>query len=137
MREGRLKYVNQDGYEYLYDIVSDPGENNHIWDWATIKRLRDKTYNWWQTIVADGGSFSPPAFYIGYPYGGTGLILGNGVAQASDQWQIRTHDISGTVWGGQYLQYKVVVGSAGGYHIKVRISWESNVVVLKEPVDLS
>lgn len=120
LREGRWKYVNLNGYEYLYDIVADPQEKHRIWDHSTMKRLKDKMYNWWQSMLADGGSFSPPAFYIGYPGSRSSMIFAAGVAKASGGWAIKTHAVNGDIGPGQFLQYKVIVAGSGGYNVKVR-----------------
>lgn len=121
LREGPWKYVNDQG-EYLYNLLSDPGEQHPIRDAATIERLRKKMAKWWQGMLDDGGSFTTPSFYIGYPGSSSSVVIAPAAAEMSGSWNLGTHHAEGYVGPGQYLKYRVIVESAGGYNIKLR-SW--------------
>lgn len=119
VREGRWKLHVENGVENLYDIVADPQENNQIYDWSTIERLRGKLWNWWQSMVSDSGSFMTPSFYIGYSTASYYSIIPPAAIAKSGNWNLKTHHAEGSVGSGDYLKFKAIVSATGSYNVLV------------------
>eukprot|EP01024_Parvocaulis_polyphysoides_P022545 TRINITY_DN2090_c0_g1_i1.p1 TRINITY_DN2090_c0_g1~~TRINITY_DN2090_c0_g1_i1.p1 ORF type:complete len:645 (+),score=60.42 TRINITY_DN2090_c0_g1_i1:132-2066(+) len=123
--------VRWSNYKYTKGNVIDILNGNHqehskyqIQD----KNLRNYFYesleNWWQSVLAEPGSFEKPVFLIGFQNAWESHIpLKAPIERSVGKIFVGDHAIQGFYDSGDHASYRIRVETEGSYEVKLMYSW--------------